>query len=121
MPVDGGQTFFLATLDIAYRDRLTVKQLLRKLGGSTGHRLLAATPEAIADDIETWFRAGAADGFNLMPDVLPEGLSIFVDHVVPILRRKGIFRQGYEGSTLRDHFGLERPANRFQSRGKTAV
>lgn len=112
-PVDGSQSFFLATLSIARRDRLTVRQLLRKLGGGTGHRLLIGTPEAVADDIETWFQAGAADGFNLMPDVLPDGLDIFVDQVVPILRRRGLFRQAYEGTTLRDHFGLARPDNRY--------
>jgi hypothetical protein len=71
--------------------------------------MLAGTPEQIADDIERWFLSGAADGFNLMPDVLPEGLETFVDHVVPLLRRKGIFRHEYTGRTLRDHFGLTRP------------
>ncbi len=68
------------------------------------------TPEQIADDIERWFRAGAADGFNLMPDVLPGGLQDFVDEVVPILQRRGLFRTEYEGGTLREHLGLARPA-----------
>jgi FMN-dependent oxidoreductase (nitrilotriacetate monooxygenase family) len=109
IPKDGMQTFAGAMLGAARRDRLTVRQLIRRLGGSTGHRLIAGTPEAIADDIEAWFLAGAADGFNLMPDVLPEGLEVFVDHIVPLLRRKGIFRTHYSGRTLRDHFGLPRP------------
>jgi FMN-dependent oxidoreductase (nitrilotriacetate monooxygenase family) len=108
IPAHGMQTFAGAMLDVARRERLTVRQLLRRLGGSTGHRLLVGTPETIADDIEAWFVSGAADGFNLMPDVLPEGQEVFVDHVVPILRRKGIFRQAYPGRTLRDHFGLSR-------------
>jgi alkanesulfonate monooxygenase SsuD/methylene tetrahydromethanopterin reductase-like flavin-dependent oxidoreductase (luciferase family) len=115
IPVDGMQTFSRASLDTARRERLTVRQLLRKLGGSTGHRLIVGTPEQIADDIAEWFAAGAADGFNLMPDVLPDGLEIFVDHVVPLLRRKGIFREAYEGSTLREHFGLARPVNQFSA------
>jgi alkanesulfonate monooxygenase SsuD/methylene tetrahydromethanopterin reductase-like flavin-dependent oxidoreductase (luciferase family) len=106
LPDHGMQTFAAATLRVARRDNLTVRQLLRTLGGSTGHRLLAETPEQIADDIERWFLSGAADGFNLMPDVLPEGLETFVDHVVPLLRHKGIFRHAYAGRTLRDHFGL---------------
>ncbi len=76
---------------------LTVRQLLRALGGGVGHRIVVGTPEAIADDIEAWFRAGAADGFNLMPDVLPEGLETFVDAVVPILQRRGLFRLDYAG------------------------
>jgi FMN-dependent oxidoreductase (nitrilotriacetate monooxygenase family) len=111
IPEHGMQTFAAAALRVAQQDGLTLRQLLRKLGGGTGHRMLAGTPEQIADDIERWFLSGAADGFNLMPDVLPEGLETFVDHVVPLLRRKGIFRHQYTGRTLRDHFGLARPDN----------
>ncbi|WP_431017645.1 NtaA/DmoA family FMN-dependent monooxygenase [Burkholderia gladioli] len=77
--------------------------------GGGAHRELVGTPEQIADDIERWFRAGAADGFNLMPDVLPGGLQDFVDGVVPILQQRGLFRGDYEGSTLREHLGLKRP------------
>jgi alkanesulfonate monooxygenase SsuD/methylene tetrahydromethanopterin reductase-like flavin-dependent oxidoreductase (luciferase family) len=65
------------------------------------------------DDIEAWSRVGAADSFNLMPDVLPSGLGTFVDTVVPILQRRGLFRKDYRGSTLRDHFGLAKPPSRF--------
>lgn len=71
--------------------------------------MIVGTPEQIADDIAHWFEAGAADGFNLMPDVLPGGLQDFVDGVVPILQRRGLFRTEYEGTTLRDHLGLPRP------------
>ncbi|MFC3692345.1 LLM class flavin-dependent oxidoreductase [Chenggangzhangella methanolivorans] len=116
LPVDGSQTFFRAMYDTARRDGLTVRQLLRKLGGGTGHRVIVGSPVEVADDIEAWFHAGAADGFNLMPDVLPDGLEIFVDEVVPILRKRGIFRHAYEGSTLRDHLGLAMPVNRNGAR-----
>lgn len=112
-PSDGMQTFFDALVNAARRDKLTVRQLIRQFGGSTGHRVVVGTPEQIADDIEDWFRTGAADGFNLMPDVLPDGLEVFVDHVVPLLRRRGIFRTHYQGRTLRGHFGLEVPQSRF--------
>lgn len=120
-PTDGMQTFFDALVDAARRDRLTVRQLIRQFGGSTGHRVLVGTPEQIADDIEDWFRAGAVDGFNLMPDVLPEGLEVFVDHVVPLLRQRGIFRSRYQGRTLRSHFGLDVPANRFAAAAPAAA
>jgi hypothetical protein len=75
--------------------------------------VIVGTPEQIAADIEHWFLGGAADGFNLMPDTLPHGLQDFVDGVVPILRRRGIFRSAYEGRTLREHLGLPRPDSRF--------
>lgn len=113
LPADGSQTFFQATVNVAKSNRLTIRQLLRRLGGSTGHRVLVGAPPAIADSIEEWFRAGAADGFNLMPDVLPDGLEIFVDEVVPELRRRGLFRSEYKGRTLREHFGLARPTSQY--------
>ncbi|MGN8095021.1 LLM class flavin-dependent oxidoreductase [Methylobacterium sp. 22177] len=113
LPPDANHTMFLGTMALARRDGLTVRQLLRALGGGVGHRIVAGTPEAIADDIEAWFRAGAADGFNLMPDVLPDGLETFVDAVVPILQRRGLFRRDYAGATLRDHLGLARPPSRY--------
>jgi FMN-dependent oxidoreductase (nitrilotriacetate monooxygenase family) len=117
LPADANHTMFLGTVALARRDGLTVRQLLRALGGGVGHRILAGTPEAIADDIEAWFRAGAADGFNLMPDVLPDGLETFVDAVVPILQRRGLFRRDYAGATLRDHLGLARPTSRYAAGG----
>lgn len=112
---DGSQTFARALIALSHEKKLSVRALLRHIGGGIGHRLIVGTPQQIADDIEAWFRAGAADGFNLMPDVTPDGLDVFVDEVVPLLRRKGIFRHGYDGATLRAHFGLARPVARRAS------
>jgi FMN-dependent oxidoreductase (nitrilotriacetate monooxygenase family) len=70
------------------------------------------TPEHIADRLETWFNEGAADGFMLNCPVLPEGLSDFTQKVVPILQERGLFREEYEGSTLREHLGLKNSQNR---------
>ncbi|MCJ2058741.1 LLM class flavin-dependent oxidoreductase [Methylobacterium sp. J-048] len=116
IPANGSTTFAQAILAHARRDGLTLRQLIGSLGGGTGHRIVVGTPEQIADDIEHWFRAGAADGFNLMPDVLPTGLETFVDTVVPIPQQRGLFRRAYDGVTLRDHLGLDRPANHFAAR-----
>ncbi|WP_043421515.1 LLM class flavin-dependent oxidoreductase [Cupriavidus basilensis] len=113
---NGNHTFFNATLALARRHGYTVRELIRELAGGGGHRVIVGTPEQIADDIEHWFRHGAADGFNLMPDALPDGLQDFVDGVVPILQRRGIFRSEYEGSTLREHLGLARPQGRQSAR-----
>ena len=113
---NGNHTFFHATLALARRERLTVRQLIRELAGGGGHRVVVGTPEQVADDIERWFLAGAADGFNLMPDALPHGLQAFVDGVVPLLQRRGIFRTGYSGRTLREHLGLPFPAGREATR-----
>jgi len=106
---NGNHTFFHATLALARRHRYTARELIRALAGGGGHRVIVGTPEQIADDIEHWFRGGAADGFNLMPDTLPHGLQDVVDGVVPLLQRRGIFREAYTGRTLREHLGLARP------------
>ena len=74
---------------------------------------MVGTPEQIADAMQEWFDNGAADGFNIMPPVLPTGLTDFVDQVVPILQQRGLFRTEYEGRTLRENLGLKRPANSF--------
>jgi len=68
------------------------------------------TPEQLAAHVIAWQDAGAVDGFTIMGSTLPYELTAFVDHVVPILQRQGRFRTEYTGPTLRDHFGLQRPA-----------
>ncbi len=98
---------------------LTLRQLYLSLATARGHRTVVGTPEQIADAIEDWFSNGAADGFNIMPPVLPTGLTDFVDQVVPILQKRGLFRTEYEGATLRENLGLERPVNRFVARANT--
>jgi FMN-dependent oxidoreductase (nitrilotriacetate monooxygenase family) len=107
---NGNHTFFNATLAQARTHGYTVRELVRALAGGGGHRVIVGTPEQIADDITHWFENGAADGFNLMPDVLPDGLEAFTEGVVPILQKRGIFRRAYEGTTLRGHLGLGVPA-----------
>ncbi|WP_237747073.1 LLM class flavin-dependent oxidoreductase [Micromonospora lupini] len=111
--IEGAKSRYTLIVSLARRERLTVRQLIGRLGGGRGHRTFAGTPEQVADAIEEWYRAGAADGFNIMPPVLPAGLEAFVDHVVPILQRRGLFRTEYTGTTLRDHYGLPRPANQY--------
>jgi alkanesulfonate monooxygenase SsuD/methylene tetrahydromethanopterin reductase-like flavin-dependent oxidoreductase (luciferase family) len=88
---------------------LTVREIIARGGG--GHYRLVGTPEQAADFMEGWAADGAADGFNLFFDVYPRGLETFAEHVVPLLQARGIYRREYEGRTLRDHYGLPRPAN----------
>jgi FMN-dependent oxidoreductase (nitrilotriacetate monooxygenase family) len=91
------------------REKPTLRQLLAYLAGARGHYTTAGTPEQIADLMENWFEERAADGFNVMPPVLPAMLDVFVDEVIPLLQKRGLFRTAYEGETLRDHYGLDRP------------
>jgi FMN-dependent oxidoreductase (nitrilotriacetate monooxygenase family) len=103
-------------IQLAQREGLTIRQLYEYLAGARGHWVVVGTPETIADQMQSWFENGAADGFNVMPPVLPESLVEFIDHVIPILQERGLFRTEYEGRTLRENLGLERPANQFAAR-----
>ncbi|MEJ2861595.1 LLM class flavin-dependent oxidoreductase [Actinomycetospora flava] len=102
---------------IIRRERPTLRTLLHRLAGARGHRVVAGTPEQIADTMQEWYVEGGADGFNVMPPWLPGGLEVFVETVVPILRERGLFRAEYEGTTLRENLGLPRPANRYTATG----
>ncbi|MGV9906631.1 LLM class flavin-dependent oxidoreductase [Streptomyces sp. NPDC003388] len=112
--VEGAKSRYTLVVELARRERLTVRRLIARLGGGRGHLTFAGTPEQVAGQIETWFTQGAADGFNIMPAVLPSGLEAFVEHVVPVLRERGLLRTGYgPRRTLRERYGLPRPANQY--------
>jgi FMN-dependent oxidoreductase (nitrilotriacetate monooxygenase family) len=87
-----------------------LREVAQQLKSGAGQFHFVGTPEQLATHILAWQDAGAVDGFTIMGSTLPYELAAFVDHVVPILQRKGRFRTEYTGSTLRDHLGLERPA-----------
>ncbi len=99
-------------VELARREKLTVRQLAQLVGGYGGLQMIG-TPAMIADQMEEWLTTEACDGFNVMFPYVPGGLDDFVDHVVPELQRRGIFRRDYEGRTLRENLGLPRPENRF--------
>ena len=96
-------------MQMARRDKLTLRELFYRVVAARGHLLLIGSPPQIADTLEAWFRAGAADGFNVMPPFFPGQFDAFVDLVVPILQERSLFRADYAGTMLREHLGLERP------------
>jgi len=105
-------------LNLVRRDKPTLRQLLGYLAGARGHYVMAGTPEQVADLIEDWFTDGAADGFNIMPPLLPAQLDVFAAEVIPLLQRRGLFRTEYTGTTLREHYGLPWPASVFDDPAK---
>ncbi|WP_101947416.1 LLM class flavin-dependent oxidoreductase [Mycobacterium sp. 3519A] len=117
--IGGSQGARDIVVNLARRENLTVRQILDRV--ITWHRLVIGSPEQIADAISEWFAAGAVDGFNLMPDVFPSGLELFVEHVIPILRERGLFRREYAETTLRGHLGLQRVPDRRAGNGSLAV
>lgn len=109
------QTRATGIVETARKEGLNIRQVYERLVVSKGHRQLVGTAADVVDNLQEWFEAGACDGFNVMPPMMPNGLDDFVELVVPELQRRGLFRTAYRGSTLRDHLGLPRPAGRCHS------
>ena len=95
--------------EMARREGMTLRELALWFSGTRGHNAIAGTPEQIADRMADLFASGGCDGFNVMPMLLPDMFRDFAEHVVPVLQKRGWFRQEYEGTTLRDRLGLTRP------------
>lgn len=108
-------------LDLAHRENLTIRQLYLRIAGARGHWQVVGTPTHIADVMEERFENYGADGFNIMAPIMPGGLADFITLVVPELRRRGLFRTEYEGTTLRENLGLKRPVNRFSAGNAAAA
>ncbi|MGH3640740.1 MAG: LLM class flavin-dependent oxidoreductase [Mycobacterium sp.] len=92
------------------RPEASLREVAQHVSGGAGQTHFIGTPEQLADYVIAWQDAGAIDGFTIMGSTLPYELAAFVDHVVPILQRRGRYRTEYTGHTLRDHLGLQRPA-----------
>ena len=105
--IGGERSRFLADI----REDDTIASYSRRMAARTysAHQYKAGDPEQIADHMEQWMEAGACDGFMISFVALPSTLSDFVEKVVPELQRRGVFRQDYQGRTLREHLGLSRP------------
>lgn len=98
-------------VDLARRDKLSIRELYLRVAGARAHHQVVGTPQTVADRLQQWFEEEGADGFNIMAPHLPGGLDDFIELVLPELRRRGLFREEYEGHTLREHLGLARPAH----------
>jgi FMN-dependent oxidoreductase (nitrilotriacetate monooxygenase family) len=110
---DSYHSFARVMLAKARRENMTLRDLYNLTAAARGHWVLCGSAEHIADTLQQWFEGYAADGFNVMPPYFHEGFEDFVDLVVPILQERGLFRNDYEGTTLREHLGLRRPRNPY--------
>ncbi|WP_114195910.1 LLM class flavin-dependent oxidoreductase [Edaphovirga cremea] len=111
---DIGKNSFRSTTDEIKRNAREKGQTLREvaLEAATPRPVFSGTPEQVADGLQQWFDAYAADGF-IISGGTPLSFTHFADRVVPILQSRGIFRRDYPGTTLRDSFDLPWPLNRF--------
>ncbi|MFD3485285.1 LLM class flavin-dependent oxidoreductase [Streptomyces sp. NPDC058665] len=106
----GGRTGAARIIERARTENLTLRQVTDSLGEFRRSPFVGA-PETVAATIEEWFDAGTFDGINLAFRT-DDDLALFVDGVVPILQKRGLFRTEYASDTLRGNLGLPVPANR---------
>ena len=99
---------------LAKEENLTLREMAVR--ATTPKNVFMGTPERVADTMQAWFEGGAADGFMVNSGVLPVGFNDFIEHVVPILKDRGLFRTEYEADTLRGNLGLPKPENRYTAK-----
>ncbi|WP_159884837.1 LLM class flavin-dependent oxidoreductase [Paenibacillus puerhi] len=105
--VNAYQSFHKMVKKIVDHKTLTIREFLDKYWVGSGQLRVAGTPQQIADVMEEWFLNGAADGFNVMPQLASGGAEAFLTGVVPELQRRGLFPTSYAGTTLRENLGLK--------------
>ena len=103
----------------AREKELTLREMALQV--TTPRHEFIGTAEQVADRMQEWFESGACDGFMLSGAVLPQGFDDFIDHVLPILKERGLFRTEYEADTLRGNLGLTKPENRYTAARKAGV
>ena len=108
---ENGKGRFRQQLELARRENLSIRELVLRFRVSRGHLQAIGSVKTVADIVEQWFVERGADGFNVVPPLLPSGFEDFTRLVVPELQRRGIFQKEYHGNTLRESLGFKRPAN----------
>ncbi|WP_405976254.1 LLM class flavin-dependent oxidoreductase [Streptomyces sp. NBC_00988] len=106
----GGRTGATQLIERAKAENLTLRQVAESIN-QFRQSPFVGDPTTVADTIQQWFDARAFDGFNLAFRT-EEELNYFVDSVVPLLQKRGLFRTEYTSDTLRGNLGLPIPANR---------
>jgi FMN-dependent oxidoreductase (nitrilotriacetate monooxygenase family) len=83
--------------------RFTLREVAQRWGLAVGIPQLVGTPEQVADQMERIWRETGCHGFNITPTITPTTIEQFVDEVVPILQRRGVYRTEYKGRTFREN------------------
>ncbi|WP_213878340.1 LLM class flavin-dependent oxidoreductase [Pseudomonas sp. dw_358] len=104
------KAYFDYIVSMIREEKLTLREMCMRY--ERGNVTFRGTATQVADHMQEWLEAGAADGFMMIFHTMPGGMQDFVEHVVPLLQERDLMKREYTGTTLRDHLGLSRPTNR---------
>lgn len=110
---NGNQSRQKIIIDLARKEKLSIKQLYEKIIISRGHYTFTGSYQDLADEMIKWVENEACDGFNIMPPLMPESLINLFDHVIPLIQARGWYKKSYSTGTLREKLGLKRPTNKL--------
>ena len=105
----GVQGHYDEVREFAQREKLSIRDIGRWYGARTEGNMIGSV-SSVVDTMEQWLEQGAADGFMIQATHLPGAFEEFARYVVPELQRRGLHKSHYQGTTAREHFGLERPS-----------
>ncbi|HTR16984.1 MAG TPA: LLM class flavin-dependent oxidoreductase [Acetobacteraceae bacterium] len=108
LEVVGVDGHYREVVEFAEREKLSVREIGKWYGARTEGNMIGSASD-IADNMERWMELGAADGFMIQATHVPAAFEDFAREVVPELQRRGVFRTAYEGTTLRENLGIDRP------------
>ncbi|OZC68667.1 LLM class flavin-dependent oxidoreductase [Rhodococcus sp. 15-725-2-2b] len=112
-----GSQSTLAWLREAITDREPTVRDLAHMRTRSGR--VVGTPESIADRLEQWRDAGV-DGINVINSTIPGSYLEFIDHLMPVLRQRGLAQREYGRGTVRakltgrDRLPVSHPAARYR-------
>ncbi len=106
MQTQGSQGLMKAFSNIVGEKPLTLRDVAIRWGLAVGMPQLVGSPEQVADQIETIWRETGCHGFNVTPNIMPVSVDDFVNEVVPILQKRGVYPTEYLGTTLRENVEL---------------
>jgi len=99
----GSRGLMAAAMTNEKGEPVTLREVTKKWALSVAIPPVIGTPEQVATEIERVWRETGCHGFNLSPTTNPDSVDDFVDHVIPILQKRGVFRTSYEASTFREN------------------
>ncbi len=111
--IRGSKGRFHYVIGKAIEEGWSLAEFAQWYASNISYKIMVGSATTIADEMERWVEEEACDGFVLLPAFMTRCIDDVLEQVVPELQKRGSFRRRYAGATLRDHLGLERPANRY--------